>query len=139
MRISRSHKTMKTVRAALTAACLLACTGCALPGYESPGFRGQILDRTTNMPIANARVSATPFWGRRPISVTLSDTAGRFAIAPDGALRGELIALHPISMAEAWTDARIEVSADGYAPQQQAALDLTKRETPALVIYLDRN
>jgi len=32
---------MKAVRATV-AACLLACTGCALPGYESPGFRGQI-------------------------------------------------------------------------------------------------
>ena len=129
---------MKAVRATV-AACLLACTGCALPGYESPGFRGQILDRATNMPVANAQVSVTPFWGRGPTSVTISDPAGRFAIPPSSALMGQRIALHPISMAEAWTDARVIVMASGYAPQQQAALDLTKRETPTLLIYLDRS
>src|SRR5580765_1181218 len=65
---------MRVLRAAV-AACLLICTGCALPGYESPGFRGQILDRTTMQPIPSAQVSVAPFFERGLTSVTISDPA----------------------------------------------------------------
>ena len=124
---------MKAVRAGI-AACLLVCSGCALPGYESPGFRGQVLDRATMAPIPNARVSVAPFLARDLTSVTISDAAGRFGIPP----RDELFALHPISLEEGWTDGWLEVSAAGYQRHGLAVLDLTKRTTPELVIYLDR-
>jgi len=125
---------MRVLRAAV-AACLLICTGCALPGYESPGFRGQILDRTTMQPIPSAQVSVAPFFERGLTSVTISDPAGRFGIPPTDQGR---IALHPISLEEAWTDAWLEVSAEGYQPHEVAVLDLTKRESPEIVVYLDR-
>jgi hypothetical protein len=125
---------MKAFRAGMAVACLLACSGCALPGYEFPGVRGQILDRATNMPIAHAQVSIAPFLARGRFSQATSDPAGRFGIPPGG----ELFALHPISMEEAWTDGWLEVSANGYRPQQVAVLDLTKGVPSEIVIYLDR-
>jgi hypothetical protein len=44
--------------------------------------------------------------------------------------------LSEVSFTEAWLDAGIEVSADGYEPQRLTVLDLTKGSLPDLAVYL---
>jgi hypothetical protein len=109
------------------------CTGCAsFLGYDSPGFKGEILDSDTKAPIPNARVSVAPFWDPALMSTAISDSAGRFALTK----AKTNISLIPISFDQAWIDARIEVSADGYETKQLVFLDLTGRPSPEIPVYL---
>jgi hypothetical protein len=113
--------------------CVLSCAGCAsVPGYDTPRFKGEVLDSVTKAPIPNAQVSVAPYWDPESTSKATSDAAGRFDIA-----KATLhISLSPISFDRAWIDARIEVSAEGYETKQVVLLDLPGRDSPEIPIYL---
>jgi hypothetical protein len=44
----------------------------------------------------------------------------------------------PVSADELWEDARIEVAAEGYQTQTLSELDLGKRESANVMVYLTR-
>jgi hypothetical protein len=114
--------------------CLPACTACVgSPGYEFPGLKGQVLDSMTKAPIAGATVSVTPFGGSGLRLTSASDPAGRFEVQRT---TNHLGWYSGIPLTRAWTDAHIDVSADGYQPQRSALLDLTKRTLPDVPVYL---
>jgi hypothetical protein len=125
--------TMKTLSTVALLMCALACAGClAITGYAPPRFSGQVFDSVTKAPIANAQVRITPYWSPDWLATGVSDSAGRFvATAPR-------ISPLAVSPDELWTDARIEVVAEGYQAQPVAELDLAKRESTNIMVYLKR-
>ena len=90
------------------------------------------MDSVTKAPIPNAQVSIAPFRAAAMPSTAISDSAGHFELAKTRTH----ISLLPISFDEAWIDARIEVSADGYETRRLVLLDLTGRTSPEIPVYL---
>jgi carboxypeptidase family protein len=116
----------------IVALSVLGCAGCvATPGYEMPTFKGAVLDSMTNAPIANAQVLVTPFGGSGLAWSAVSDASGRFEVA-----KPRRYSLKHVPFDQAWIDARIDVSANGYEPRRVVMLDLTKRYLPDIIVPL---
>jgi hypothetical protein len=117
--------------------CLFACTACVgTPGYEFPGLKGEVLDSTTMAPIPSASVSVTPFGGSGLTLSSVSDAAGRYEIGQTK--RHFSWSFTPAYFTQAWVDAKVNVTAQGYAPQQVPLLDIPKRPLPDMPVYLVR-
>lgn len=112
-------------------ACALTCAGCvAVNGYAPPRFSGQVFDGASKVPIANAQVQVTQYWNPDWSASARSDAAGRFQTTPSRMF------LFPVSAIELWTDARIEIAAEGYLTRELTEIDLTKRSFANIVVYL---
>jgi len=116
---------------------LLACAGCgSTPGYEFPGIKGQVVDAMTQAPIPGARIDLAPFGGSGLVLMSASDANGRFEIQQP--VKHFSLSLTSASATQAWVDAHMDVSADGYETQHLAVLDLTKRNLPDMAVSLSR-
>ena|SRR5580765_3415397 len=112
-------------------ACALGCTGCLdVAGYGPTRFSGQVVDSITKAPIANAQLRMMPYWNSAWLTTGTTGSDGRFVAT------ASRLSLFPPSSDELWTDARIEVVAEGYQTKTLSELDLTKSQSSNIAVYL---